>query len=93
MLSIRNLSKTYPNGVRNDQRNPSYWLFNVKATKDWDLGKRMRLLLSIEVFNLLNDGTVSVYNPSLESGRQINGRNEPIREFGRRFQFGAWFSF
>jgi len=84
---------TYPNGVRNDQRNPSHWTFNLKATKDWDLGKKMRLLLSLEIFNLLNDGTERVYNDSLESGRRINGRNETAREFGRQFQLGARLSF
>jgi hypothetical protein len=55
----------------------------------------MNLQLSIEVFNALNDGTYQVYNPSpfVSRGIQINGRNEAIRRFGRRWQLGAKLAF
>ena len=41
-----------------------------------------------EVFNLLDDGTYQIYNPFVERGIQVNGRNEAQRRFGRRFQAG-----
>ena len=73
-------------GSRNDQRNPSVWNVDIKFTKEMNLPQGMNLQLSMEVFNLLNDGTYYIYNPFLELGRQVNGRNEALRRFGRQFQ-------
>jgi hypothetical protein len=84
---------TYPTGVRNSERNPSRWQFDVKLTKEMRVGRRGFLQLSAAVFNLFNDGSYSIYNPELESGRQINGINEARREFGRRWQLGLRFGF
>jgi hypothetical protein len=34
-----------------------------------------------------------IYNPFFESGQQINGVNEAVARFGRRWQVGARFSY
>jgi len=83
----------YPTEVRNSERNPSQWMIDLKVTKELELGRRTHMQLSAEVFNLLNDDTYQVYNPALETGRQVNGRNQARREFGRRWQLGLRVSF
>jgi hypothetical protein len=90
-----NTDGTAANAERNSERNISYWNVDLKATKELRLGKNMNLQLSIEVFNALNDGTYQVYNPSpfVARGIQVNGRNEAIRRFGRRWQLGAKLAF
>ncbi len=66
----------YPTGHRNDQRNDSYWNFDLKFTKELNLGRGLNMQLSAEIFNLLNDGTYQIYNnPVFETGYQINGIN------------------
>ena len=75
-------------GARNDQRNDSYWDVDLKATKEFRLGKGVNLQLSAEIFNALNDRTYIVYNPFFERGQQVNGRNEATRRFGRQWQVG-----
>jgi hypothetical protein len=42
--------------------------------------------ISIEVFNLLNDGTVQVFN-------QFNGNNAAVARFGRQWQLGMRMAF
>jgi len=83
----------YPTGVRNDQRNTSYWNLDVKATREFVLGASMNLQLSLEIFDLLNEGTYIVYNQFQETGFQLNGENDAYRRFGRRFQLGFRLSF
>ena len=83
----------YVTGVRNDQRNDSFWNVDLKATKELRLGKSMNLQLSAEIFNLLDDGTYQVYNPFFERGIQTNGINEAQRRFGRSWQVGMRLSF
>ncbi len=83
---------TYPTGTRNDRRNPSFWDLSVKATKEFIVG-RADLQLSVEVFNLLNEGTYTIYNQFLETGFQINGENDAYRRFGRRYQLGVRIAF
>jgi len=80
--------QSYPTGERNDQRNPSFWNFDLRATKEFRVGRGVNMQLSVEVFNLLNDGTLSVYNTFTKAGQQINGVNEATRRFGRRWQLG-----
>jgi hypothetical protein len=87
------LRQSYPTGVRNDQRNTSYWNVDLKATKEILLGRRMNLQISAEVFNALNDDTYMIYNPFFENGVRINGVNEAVRRFGRRWQLGARLAF
>jgi hypothetical protein len=72
--SIR-FRQSYPTGVRNDQRNESYWNIDLRIAKDLALSRGLNLQLSAEVFNLLNDGTYQIYNPVFERGQQINGIN------------------
>jgi hypothetical protein len=78
---------------RNDQRNPSSWLFNMKLVKEFNLSKGMNLQLDAEIFNLLNSDTYSVYNTFLKSGQQINGTNDATRRFGRTYQIGMRLAF
>jgi outer membrane receptor protein involved in Fe transport len=75
----------YPTQQRNDQRNQSYWLFNVNAKKDFTLGKA-NVEASVEVFNLLNNDYLLV-----EEYR--NSSTIAQRAIGRQFQIGAKFSF
>jgi hypothetical protein len=49
--------------------------------------------ISAEVFNLLNDGTTIVWDQALESGQQINGRNNQFNRFGRQWQLGLKLAF
>jgi len=83
----------YPTGVRNDQRNDSYWNIDAKFTKEFLIGRNLNMQISAEVFNLFNDGTYLVYDPISESGAQINGNNVAIRRFGRQWQIGVKFAF
>lgn len=83
----------YVTGRRNDQRNPSYWNFDVRFAKEINLPGGKNLQLTAEVFNLLNDGTLIIWNPFIGYGRQINGRNEATRRFGRQFQVGFRLAF
>jgi hypothetical protein len=83
------LRQTYPTGVRNDQRNKSYWNVDFKATKELHFGRKLNLQLSAEVFNALDDDTYLIYNPFFESGQRLNGLNEAQRRFGRRWQLGV----
>ena len=48
---------------------------------------------SIELFNALNDDTYLIYNPFFEAGQQVNGVNEAVRRFGRRWQLGVRMTF
>ena len=64
---------SYTTGVRNDHRNKSYWNVDVKLTKEMNLPHGMNLQVSMEIYNLLNDGTYQIYNPGLEAGQQVNG--------------------
>ena len=83
----------YPTGVRNDQRNLSYWNVDIKFTKEMRVGQRANVQLSAEVYNLLNDDTYQVYNPNSEIGQQLNGINDGFYRFGRQFQLGAKVTF
>lgn len=83
------LRQIYSTGVRNDQRNKSYWNVDVKATKELQFGRKLNLQLSAEVFNALDDDTYLIYNPFFESGQRLNGINEAQRRFGRRWQLGV----
>jgi hypothetical protein len=88
-----NARLTYPTGVRNDQRNQSYWDFNVRASKEMRLSRGLNLQVSAEVFNLFNEDTYYVYNTIADAGFQINGINDGFRNFGRRWQLGAKLAF
>ncbi len=83
----------YVSGTRNDQRNVSYWDFGVKATREFSVRGGTSLQLSAEVFNLLNDGTYTIYNPFEQRGFRLNGNNDAYRRFGRRFQLGMRLAF
>jgi hypothetical protein len=91
--SFTSLRTRYLTKQRNDQRNPSAWLFNLKFVKEFNLSKGMNLQLDAEIFNLFNEDTYSVYNDFLKLGRQINGTNEATREFGRQYQLGMRLAF
>jgi hypothetical protein len=84
---------TYVNGERNTERNVSWWDFSLRASKEFRLGRGVSGQASVEVFNLLNDGTYQVYNPSLRMGQQINGNNESTNRFGRQWQLGLRLAF
>ena len=83
----------YLTGQRNDQRNVSAWNFNAKIVKEINLPKGMNLQLDLEIFNLLNEDTYSVYDPNLKLGQQVNGTNQAARRFGRQYQVGMRLAF
>ena len=84
---------TFPTGVRNSERNRSWWNVDAKFTKEMNLAKGMNLQISAEVFNLLDERVYQVYNPGAEGGQQINGQNEAVVTLGRRFQIGGKLTF
>ena len=85
--NVSRTRQTYKTGVRNDQRNESFWNFDMKFTKEMNLGRGLNMQVSAEVFNLLNDGTTIIV------GNQINGRNGDVRRFGRGWQIGMKMAF
>ena len=84
---------TYPTGVRNDERNVSWWDFNLRVSREFTLGRGVNGQASVEVFNLFNDGTYQVFSPLARSGQQVNGINEAIQRFGREWQLGLRLAF
>ncbi len=91
--SFTSVRTRYLTKQRNDQRNPSAWLFNLKLVKEFNLPKGMNLQLDADIFNVLNDDTYSVYNTFLKSGQQINSTNDATRRFGRTYQLGMRLAF
>ena len=91
--NIGRVRRTYLTRVRNDQRNDAYYNVDVKFTKEMNLGRGLNMQISAEVFNLLNDGTLLIFNPLNSTGQQINGRNVDIRRFGRSWQLGFKLAF
>jgi len=76
----------YPTGQRNDQRNESYWTVDLRLAKDFSIGRRVDMQLSLEAFNLLNDTSLTVEN-------SLSGEFSGTRRFGRRFQLGLRLGF
>jgi hypothetical protein len=85
--------RQYLTGERNDQRNAAYWNVDAKFTKEMNMGRGLNMQFSVEVFNLLNDGTLRIYDPVSQTGQQINGRNNGFYRFGRRWQLGFKLAF
>ncbi len=83
---------SYPTGQRNSERNPAVWDLNLRLSKEFRAGSTNGQV-SVEVFNVLNDGTYQVYSPFQESGQQLNGNNEAVRRFGRSWQLGVRLAF
>ena len=84
----------YPTGVSaTSERNDSQWLFDLKFTKEFNLGRGLNMQVSAEIFNVFNDGTYFVYNDDAEAGFQINGVDGARLEFGRQWQLGMRLSF
>ena len=83
----------YPSGVRNDQRNDSYWNVDLKLTREFRVGRSVNVQATAEVFNVLNDGTYQIFDPVPETGEQINGNNVALRRFGRQWQLGLRLGF
>jgi outer membrane receptor protein involved in Fe transport len=75
----------YPSGQRNDQRNPSYWTFDLRAAKEFQIA-RVNAQLTAEVFNLLNDDTIKIE-------QRLNTVSNIVRRNGRRYQVGFRLSF
>ncbi len=84
---------TYRTGERNTERNVAWWDFNVKMTKEFRLGRGLNGQASVEVFNLLNDGTYQVFSPFAGIGQQVNGNNDATNRFGRQWQLGLRLAF
>jgi len=91
--NVGRVRRTYLTGRRNDQRNDSYYNVDMKFTKEMNLGRGLNMQISAEVFNLLNDGTLLIYNPLSQTGQQINGTNVDVSRFGRRWQLGFKLAF
>lgn len=85
----------YVTGQRNDQRNNDYWNVDLKATKEFALPKGMQMQISGLVENVFNDGTYIIYNQAqnVQSGRQINGTNDAVSRFGRRYELSMRLAF
>ena len=70
----------YPSHQRNDQRNESYWTFDVHIAKDMPI-KKVMFSVFADVLNLLNNDTLNIFD--IENRRMVG-----IRRFGRQFQVG-----
>jgi outer membrane receptor protein involved in Fe transport len=71
----------YPTGQRNDQRNESFWTFDVHIQKDLLIKKTMVSLFA-DIFNLLNEDRLRIYR--IENNQLI-----AERRFGRQLQVGV----
>ena len=81
--------QSYPTGVRNDQRNTSYWNVDLRITKEFNLGRGLNMQLSADILNALNDGTRIIWDPVQQVGTNVNGINRGTRfRFGRAWQLG-----
>jgi hypothetical protein len=76
----------YPTEQRNDQRNPSFWTFDMRLAKEFQLARRTNVQFTFEVFNLFNDGTIQIEQ---DVDEVISG----TRRFGRRYQLGLRLAF
>ncbi|HXV77379.1 MAG TPA: TonB-dependent receptor [Candidatus Polarisedimenticolaceae bacterium] len=92
-VGVRRQRTTYDTGQRNDQRNDSFWNLDLKLTKEMNVGRKLNMQLSAEIFNALADDTYTIYDPINQVGEQVNGVNTAFRRFGRRWQLGVRFSF
>jgi outer membrane receptor protein involved in Fe transport len=91
--SFTSLRTRYLTGQRNDQRNDSSWLFNLKLVKEINLPKGMNLQLDADIFNLFNSDYYYVYNDFLKSGQIVNGAADAQNKFGRQYQVGMRLAF
>jgi hypothetical protein len=76
----------YVTGQRNDQRNESWWNFDVHLAKEFNMQGGLNLQVTADIFNLLNEDHLTVVN-------QNNGFNAYFREFGRQWQLGLRLAF
>ena len=84
----------YPTGERNDQRNAAYWNVDLRLAKELRLGSGLDMQLSVDVFNLLNDGAYQVYDAVYGHAQNVNEINQNARlRFGRRWQLGLRLSY
>ena len=81
--------QNYPTGVRNDQRNESYWNVDLRITKEFNMGRGLNMQVSADILNALNDGTRIIWDPINQVGTNVNGINRGTRfRFGRQWQLG-----
>jgi outer membrane receptor protein involved in Fe transport len=80
------LNFAYPTGRRNDQRNESYWNFDVRVAGNVKIARDVEMELTAEIFNLLNDNT-------LFQTDTVDGVFAGSRRFGRQYQLGLRLAF
>jgi hypothetical protein len=78
---------------RNDQRNEGYWTFDVRATREMNLGKGLNMQVSAEVYNLFDEPNPRIWNPTSQQGFIVNGNAERFFLYGREWQLGLKLSF
>ena len=83
----------YVTGTRNDRRSPSYFDVSVKVAKEFNPALGFNLVLSVEIFNLMDDSTEVVYNDVPGYGRILHGTPDATRRAGRSTQLGATLTF
>jgi hypothetical protein len=88
LLDATRWREQYVSHRRNDQRNTAYWNVDLKLTREMVLSRGVNLQFSAEMFNVLDDNTYTIYNGFLGIGREINGRPEAFRRWGRTWQLG-----
>jgi outer membrane receptor protein involved in Fe transport len=89
----RRTRTTYDTGQRNDQRNEAFWNLDLKLTKEFNIGRKLNMQVSAEVFNAFNDGTYQIWNPITQTGERVNGVDTANNRFGRQWQLGVRFAF
>ena len=83
----------YVSGVRNDNRNDSRWLVDVRLARPFRVGQDVVLTPSIDVLDLFDEASYTVFNPDLGIGVRVGPSDAARRDFGRRWQVGLRISF
>ena len=78
-------ASTRPSSATTSGTGPT-WNINVNAAKEFNLKRGMNLQLRAEIFNLLNEDTMTILANSNEA-------NVWFRDFGRSFQLSTRLAF
>jgi len=84
-IAYQQARTTFPTHQRNDQRNASFWNFDMAGRKDFTIGKT-NLETSVDVVNVFNDDSLNI--DGIQDSRVVAQRH-----LGRRFQLGAKLTF
>lgn len=76
----------YLGGSRNGSRNPAFWTFDARISREWRLAGQVFGTVWVDAFNLLNDDVSTTRDVT-------SGTPNTVRRFGRRWQAGLRVAF